>query len=75
MKPKVNLQILAKEVRVMSEDGEDWGVFPRERALEMVRNRSQDLVEIDAVKVPPVCQMIDYGKYRYRLAKARKGNV
>ena len=73
MKVRVNLQIEASEVRVVSEDGKDLGLFSRERALEMVRSRGEDLVEIGPEAVPPVCQMIDYGKYQYRLQEARKG--
>ena len=42
-----------------------------EAALELVRSRSEDLVEIDPDSTPPVCQVIDYGKYQYRL-QARK---
>ena len=67
MKARVNLQILAPELRVVSEDGMDLGVFSREQALEMARRRREDLVEIGPEELPPVCQMIDYGKYRYRL--------
>jgi len=73
MKARVNLQIQAPEVRVVSEDGTDLGLFPREQALEMVRLRGEDLVEIGPDAVPPVCQMIQYGKYQYRLQEARKG--
>ncbi|SPE59488.1 Translation initiation factor IF-3 (fragment) [Verrucomicrobia bacterium] len=73
MKARVNLQIRAPEVRLVSENGKDLGLFSREQALEMVRRRGEDLVEIGPEAVPPVCQMIDYGKYRYRLQEARKG--
>ena len=73
MKARVNLQIQAPEVRVVSEDGADLGLFPRQQALEMARKRGEDLVEIGPDAAPPVCQMIDYGKYQYRLQEARKG--
>jgi translation initiation factor IF-3 len=73
MKARVNLQIQAPEVRVVSEDGTDMGLFSRDQALELVRSRGEDLVEIGPDAVPPVCQVIDYGKYQYRLQEARKG--
>jgi translation initiation factor IF-3 len=72
MQARVNLQITASEVRLISEDGADLGVHSRAAALELVRVRREDLVEVDPDSTPPVCQAIDYGKYQYRLQQARK---
>ena len=72
MQAKVNGQIKASTVRVVSEDGVDMGVFSLRDALALVVSRKEDLVEIDSEAEPPVCQVINYGKYRYRLQQARK---
>ena len=72
MRARVNLQITASEVRLISEDGADLGVFSRAAALELVRLRRVDLVEVDPDSTPPICQVIDYGKYQYRLQQARE---
>jgi translation initiation factor IF-3 len=72
MRARVNLQITASEVRLISEDGADLGVHSRAAALDLVRSRGEDLVEVDPDSAPPVCQVIDYGKYQYRLQQARK---
>jgi translation initiation factor IF-3 len=71
MKARVNLQISAPEVKLVDESGNELGVFTLERALEFVRSRGEDLVEIDPDALPPVCQVIDYGSYLYRLQQAR----
>jgi len=64
-------------VRVIGETGGQLGVMPIMQALEMARERSLDLVEVAPTAVPPVCRLLDYGKYRYSLEKkerqARKG--
>jgi translation initiation factor IF-3 len=72
MLARINGGIKANEVKVISEDGADIGVFSLSDALALVSSRGEDLVEIDPEAVPPVCQAIDYGKYRYRLQQARK---
>jgi translation initiation factor IF-3 len=72
MHARVNGQITASKVRLISEDGADLGVFSRADALELVRSGKGDLVEVDPDSTPPVCQVIDYGKYQYRLQQARK---
>ena len=59
----MNLQITASEVRLISEDGADLGVHSRTAALDLVRSLGEDLVEVDPDSTPPVCQVIDYGKY------------
>jgi translation initiation factor IF-3 len=72
MRALVNGQIKASEVRVVSEDGTDLGVLSIADALKLGASRREDLVEIEPEAVPPVCQTIDYGKYRYRLLQAEK---
>ena len=69
--------IRAPEVRVVGEKGEQLGIMPLKQALEAARDYNLDLVEVAATAVPPVCRLLDYGKYRYEQAKrereARKG--
>ena len=72
MRPLINLQIKASEVRLVSKDGADLGVFPIADALKLVASRREDLVEIDPDSMPPVCQVIDYGKFRFRQIQALK---
>ena len=74
MRARINGQITAHEVKVVSEDGKILGVFAIADALRLVASRREDLVEIGPDEVPPVCQAIDYGKYRYLQAtKGRRG--
>jgi translation initiation factor IF-3 len=61
--------IRAREVRVISSDGEHIGVLPMEEALEMATAQGLDLVEVSPDAEPPVCKIIDYGKYRYQQDK------
>lgn len=70
MRARVNGRITASQVKVISEDGDELGVFSIRDALKLVASRKEDLVEIDPESVPPICQAIDYGKYRYRLQRA-----
>jgi translation initiation factor IF-3 len=72
MQARINGEIKANEVRVISEDGTDIGIFSLRDALALVASRREDLVEIEPESVPPICQAIDYGKYRFRLHQARK---
>ena len=72
MKARVNGQIKANEVRVISEDGAEIGVLTIDEALKLAASRRQDLVEIEPDSKPPVCQAIDYGRYRYRLQEEEK---
>jgi translation initiation factor IF-3 len=65
-----------REVRVVSETGEQLGVMPTLQALETARQRELDLVEVAPDATPPVCRIMDFGKYKYtqarRLKEARK---
>ena len=69
---KVNGKIRAREVRVIGLEGEQLGVLPLHEALTQARNLGVDLVEIAANATPPVCRIVDFGKYRYEQAKRDK---
>jgi len=64
-------------VRLVGEKGEQLGVMPVEQAQEMARKANLDLVEVAPTAAPPVCRVMDYGKYKYEQTKkereARKG--
>src|SRR5689334_20280992 len=66
---RVNERIRAREVRLIDENGEMIGVMPPSRALEIARERNLDLVEISPNAIPPVCKLMDYGRYKYEQAK------
>ncbi len=69
---RVNGKIRAREVRVIDAEGGQLGVLQLNDALNLARQRGVDLVEIAANAVPPVCKLIDFGKYRYEQAKKDK---
>jgi len=71
-KLRVNERIRAKEVRLVGEKGEQLGIMPLDQAREVARKRNLDLVEVAATAVPPVCRLLDYGKYRYEQAKKER---
>ena len=73
-KPEVrkNERIRAREVLVIGDAGEKLGVMPTGEALAAARERDLDLVEVAPGAVPPVCRMIDYGKYMYDQAKRER---
>lgn len=68
----MNGKIRAREVRVIGCDGKQLGIFPLHEALAMARSQGLDLVEVAPTANPPVCKILDYGKYRYELAKREK---
>jgi len=70
-KPTVNINaaIRAIEVRVISAEGEALGVMPTAQALEMAEQQQFDLVEVSPTAVPPVCRIMDYGKFKYQQSK------
>jgi len=68
----MNEKIRAKEVRVISEEGEMLGVMEITEALRLAKEAELDLIEVSPNAVPPVCKIIDYGKYRYELARREK---
>ena len=69
---RVNGKIRAREVRVIGPDGNQLGVFQLTEALNLARQHGVDLVEISPNAVPPVCRLVDFGKFRYELAKKEK---
>ncbi len=68
----INEEIRDKEVRVIDTDGTMLGVMPTEKALELATEKKLDLVNISPNAKPPVCKILDYGKYRYELQKKEK---
>src|SRR5438552_10591154 len=66
---RVNERIRAREVRLIDENGEMIGVMPSGRALDIARERNLDIVEVSPNAMPPVCKLMDYGKYKYEQAK------
>jgi len=71
-KLRVNEAIRAREVRLVGEKGEQLGIMPLNQALETARRHSLDLVEVAATAKPPVCRLLDYGKYKYEQAKKER---
>ncbi len=68
-KLRVNERIRAREVRVIGADGTQLGIMPPEQALRVALEGELDLVEVSPDAAPPVCRILDYGKYRYQLNK------
>ena len=66
---RVNERIIAKEVRLVGEKGEQLGIMPLVQAREVAKKQNLDLVEVAPTSVPPVCRLLDYGKYKYEQAK------
>ena len=62
---RVNQQIRISPVRVVDPQGEQIGILPIERALEIAEEQGLDLVEVAPLARPPVCRIMDYGKFRY----------
>ena len=68
----MNERIRAREVRVIGDEGEQIGVMPPFEALKMARERNLDLVEISPTAQPPVCRIMDYGKFLYQNEKRER---
>ena len=68
----LNEYIRSKEVRLIDENGENHGVVPTSKALQMAQDADLDLVLISPNQEPPVAKILDYGKYKYELAKKAK---
>ncbi|MFC1568658.1 translation initiation factor IF-3 [bacterium] len=69
---RLNEEIRAKEVRLIGADGEQVGIKKIEEAILIAESHNLDLVEIAPNASPPVCRIMDYGKYRYQLSKKEK---
>ena len=61
-----------REVRLIGEQGEQLGVFPVPEALSIARERGLDLVEVAPTAVPPVCRLLDYGRFKYEQEKKER---
>jgi translation initiation factor IF-3 len=70
--PRINDRIRAREVRLVAADGEQIGIKPLPEALSIARAADLDLVEVAAEANPPVCRIMDYGKYKYEAAQRAK---
>ena len=68
----MNERIRAREVRVIGDEGEQIGVMPPFEALKMAREKNLDLVEISPTAQPPVCRIMDYGKFLYQNEKRER---
>ncbi len=71
---RINSFIKSPEVRLITEKGEQFGIVSISRALNMAESAGLDLVEIAENSKPPVCKILDYGKYRYEKEKQKKIN-
>ncbi len=69
---RINREIRAREVRLIDPEGEQAGIVPVEEALRSAEEYGLDLVEVAPNSSPPVCRIMDYGKYRYQQAKKTK---
>ena len=69
---QINEQIRDKELRVVDSDGTQLGIMPLKQALELAEQRDLDLVKIAPQAKPPVCKIIDYGKFRFEQSKREK---
>ena len=67
----MNERIRAKEVRLIDENGENRGIVAIKEALELASEAGLDLIEISPQAVPPVCKILDYGKYKYETQKRK----
>jgi len=69
---QINEEIREKEVRLIDVDGTQLGIVPIKKALEIANERRLDLVNVAPTANPPVCRILDYGKYKYELTKKEK---
>ena len=69
---QINEEIRDKEVRLISNDGEQLGILPIQQAQDIAVEKGMDLVKIAPQAAPPVCRIMDYGKYRFEQAKREK---
>jgi translation initiation factor IF-3 len=68
----INEQIRDREVRVVGEDGEQLGIMSSKEAMDLAREKNLDLVKIAPQAKPPVCKIVDYGKFKYEQARRDK---
>ena len=72
MEHQINEEIRDKEVRLISNDGEQLGIVPIQKAQDIAVEKGMDLVKIAPQAKPPVCKIMDYGKFRFEQAKREK---
>lgn len=72
MQTRVNERIRIREVRLIDEAGEQVGIIQTRDALDMARERGLDLVEVAPNAVPPVCRLMDYGKFKYEQSRKER---
>ena len=70
--PRRNERIRAREIRVIRPDGKQLGVMNTDEARQLAKEAGLDLVEISPNARPPVCRILDYGKYKYEQSKKQK---
>ena len=68
---QINEQIRDKEVRLIGEEGEQLGIMSAKDAYNLASSKNLDLVKISPNSTPPVCKIMDYGKYKYEIAKKK----
>ncbi|TWU37418.1 translation initiation factor IF-3 [Novipirellula artificiosorum] len=71
---RINSQIRISPIRVVSEEGEQLGIIPTEQALDRARDAGLDLVEVAPNERPPVCRIMDYGKFKYEKNKKQQSS-
>ena len=69
---RINESIRIQEIRVIDADGSPLGIIPTAQALEKARSVGLDLVEVSPTAAPPVCRIMDFGKYKYEIQKKQK---
>ncbi|PYX39276.1 MAG: translation initiation factor IF-3 [Acidobacteria bacterium] len=69
---RINDRIRAREIRVIDDEGQQIGILPPFEALKMAREKNLDLVEISPTATPPVCRIMDYGKFLYQQEKKER---
>ncbi len=69
--PRINEEIKVKEVRLIDENNDNRGVVSIREALQIAEEAGLDLIEISPQAVPPVCKVLDYGKYKYEMQKRK----
>ena len=72
--PRMNEKIRTREIRVIGDDGEQFGILSVNEALALATEKNLDLVEISPNATPPVCKIMDYGKFKYEKTKKEKEN-
>ena len=71
---RINERIRAREIRVVDAAGKQLGVFSRHEALKLAKEQQVDLVEVAENATPPVCRLVNFGKYQYEQSKKKKEN-